>query len=795
MRPSNARYLTLALAICVAMAAPLAASDSNKSPIRFLTGPQVGEPMDLAMSFLKSQQAELGLTEADLADFVVTDHYQTGHNGVTHIYLRQRHQGIEVFNGVIAINVTRKGEIINLHNDFVSDLAGKVNGVSPAIAPEAAVASAASNLGTSLKAEPFMLRNIGGASLAVELSDAGISRDPIPAKLMYQPLEDGTVRLVWDLVINRVDTPDWWNIRVDASSGDVLSRNNWTNYESLGGPPADEYLVFPLPAGSPDDAPQSLEVGPADVDASPFGWHDTDGDLDYDFTDTRGNNVNAQEDLDANNSGGTRPDGGPGTPLSFNFVFDPNTQPGEGDNLFAAITNLFYWNNIIHDLTWHYGFDEVSGNFQTFNYTGLGNGTDEVEADAQDGSGTNNANFATPPDGSSGRMQMFIWTPPPTLTVNSPGGIAGDYPAGGAAFGPQLDGTGITGDVELVDDQDDEAGAGTFTDGCQALVGFTPGNVALIDRGACEFGVKVLNAENAGAIAAIVVNNQGDGTINMGAGAVGDQVTISSVFIGQSNGDLIKAELPTPGVNATLKLQNPINRDSDFDNGVIAHEYGHGISNRLSGGPANSGCLSGTEQAGEGWSDFWTILLNAAADDEPTDEKGVGTYLTFEGPGGLGIRNFPYTTDMLVNPQTYSNIAATNVPHGVGEIWMSMVNEMYWELRTRYGFDADFYRGDGGNNLTIQLVIDGMKMHGCNPTFVDARDGILMADMVNNGGANQCEIWRGFAKRGLGVDAVAGTINVGDETEDFSVPEGCEASIFSDGFESGDFFVWSNVNP
>ena len=59
---------------------------------------------------------------------------------------------------------------------------------------------------------------------AVELSDAGISRDPIPAKLMYQPLEDGSVRLVWDLVINRVDNPDWWNIRVDAASGEVISR-------------------------------------------------------------------------------------------------------------------------------------------------------------------------------------------------------------------------------------------------------------------------------------------------------------------------------------------------------------------------------------------------------------------------------------------------------------------------------------------------------------------------------------------------------------------------------------------
>ncbi|MBK9017885.1 MAG: M36 family metallopeptidase [Saprospiraceae bacterium] len=78
----------------------------------------------------------------------------------------------------------------------------------------------------------------------------------------------------------------------------------------------------------------------------------------------------------------------------------------------AAVTNLFYWNNHIHDFAHAYGFDEANGNFQVNNYGNGGAGNDDVRAEAQDGSGTNNANFSTPPDGQRPRMQMYIGTNP-----------------------------------------------------------------------------------------------------------------------------------------------------------------------------------------------------------------------------------------------------------------------------------------------------------------------------------------------------------------------------------------------
>src|SRR5690606_31067135 len=99
------------------------------------------------------------------------------------------------------------------------------------------------------------------------------------------------------------------------------------------------------------------------------------------------------------------PDGG--ATLDFDFNHNPNTAPI--NRLEGAITNLFYWNNIMHDVWYQYGFDEESGNFQENNYGNGGQGSDSVDAHAQDGSGTNNANFATPSDGQNPRMQMYLW--------------------------------------------------------------------------------------------------------------------------------------------------------------------------------------------------------------------------------------------------------------------------------------------------------------------------------------------------------------------------------------------------
>lgn len=133
------------------------------------------------------------------------------------------------------------------------------------------------------------------------------------------------------------------------------------------------------------------------------------------------------------------------------------------------------------------------------------------------------------------------------VTVNSPAGIAGDYFGFAASFGATISST-ISGNLVLADD-----GTASPNEACKALVngGSVSGNIAILYRGNCEFGAKVLNAENAGAIAVIVVNNSASEPIAMRPGAVGDQVTIPALMISQADGQTIIDQLGS-GINVDI---------------------------------------------------------------------------------------------------------------------------------------------------------------------------------------------------------------------------------------------------
>ena len=420
--------------------------------------------------------------------------------------------------------------------------------------------------------------------------------------------------------IYELSADDWWQIRVDAADGSELDRNNLVTKDS--------YTVFRDPIEAPSFGVRTTVVDPADPVASPFGWHDTDGVPGPESTLTTGNNVDAYTDTDFNNLPdlGSRADGG--ATLDFTFALDLGLSPAS--NTDAAVTELFYWNNRLHDIFYAYGFDETAGNFQLNNYGRGGAGGDPVLAEAQDGSSTNNANFATPIDGFAPRMQMFLW------------------------------------------------------------------NLSVPDR------------------------------------------------------------------------------DAAFDNGIVAHEYGHGVTNRLTGGPGTVSCLSVAEQPGEGWSDYFALWITQEPGDLSTDARGFGTWALGQPPTGAGIRAFPYSTDQVIDPRTYNDIKTAAVPHGVGSIFAAMLWDLHWELVSRDGFDPDLINGTGGNNLAMQLVIDGLKLQPCAPGFVDARDAILLADQLGNASANECLIWRAFARRGLGLSALQGvSASTGDGVEAFDVPAHC----------------------
>ena len=699
---------------------------------------------------------------ADLDKLAVYDAVRTRHNGATHVYLRQRHRGIEILGTESNVTIASDGRAIGSHARLARRVESRATSPEPGMSAAAAVARAAESLGLKPGEEPVTLESPSGPARATLLSSGGVSLDPIPARLVYVHAGPGPIRLAWDLVLRLPDGLHWWNLQIDAATGEVLDRSDWMD--------SDSYQVFALNLESPPEGPRTIETDPA-TSASPFGWHDTDGVAGAEFTDTRGNNVFAQDDTDANNSGGTRPSGG--SSLDFQFPLDLSQPPST--QLPPAITNLFYWNNVLHDLFYEYGFDEAAGNFQENNYGNGGSASDSVNADAQDGSGLNNANFGTPPDGSNPRMQMFLFQYP-GLSISSPAAISGAIEGGTAEFGSPVTSTPVAGSlIQALD-----AATGTdpsTTDACSAVTNDLSNSIALIDRGECAFVDKVRNAQDAGALAAVIVNNEGNEVLNMSGSD--PAIVIPSLFIGQSNGDLIKAQLGTTVLAELVE----VTRDGDFDNGIIIHEYGHGVSNRLTGGPSNVGCLDLSQSGGmgEGWSDFFALAFTHKLADTRSSVRPIGGYAV----GHLGsvrtsagIRNYPYSTDLAVNPQTYVDVETTNVPHGVGEIWALALWEMYWNLVERWGFDPDLYAGAGGNNLALQLVIDAMKVQPCEPTLVQGRDALLQADALSNSGANQCRIWRAFAKRGLGENAEGGNPNppAPNVTEDFTVPAACVAT-------------------
>ena len=159
----------------------------------------------------------------------------------------------------------------------------------------------------------------------------------------------------------------------------------------------------------------------------------------------------------------------------------------------------------------------------------------------------------------------------PELTIELPRGISGAYPAGSAEFNPPGPWS-VTAPIDLVAD-----GTASPTLACEPLVGFTPGAIALVDRGDCVFVDKVDNAQRAGAAGVIVVNNDGDGLLSMGGEGTFD---IPSVFVGQSDGDLIRQNIDG-GVRATLAQEGANDSSSRW---LIAEDFSTGFRDMWSPG-------------------------------------------------------------------------------------------------------------------------------------------------------------------------------------------------------------------
>lgn len=603
----------------------------------------------VAETFVTENLTLLKLTAEDLIGLRVSRDYVTAHNGVTHLTFQQQVNGKDVFGATINVNVDREGRVLNLSGEPMQLWFAGAALQSPPLPDTSAI---------SLSAE-----SAGVTAQVASRSDG----------LVYFPMSGGELRLAWKVTVEDSLSPNIYESLVDASDGTVLHRRNLTHYSHI---PAHGQIFTedgPIdfnPNGGPNTILPRVDASFTGIGFFPhndphFDWWNGSGQADR--TTTISNNVTAQEDRDGNNTGGFRPTAAAGE--NFNFALDLTMDPSNSQS--AAIVNLFYWNNLLHDKLYRIGFDEASGNFQVGNFGLGGSGGDPVIADAQDNrAGMTpslcNANFGTPADGTSPRMQMF-----------------------------QCDNTSPE-------------------------------------------------------------------------------------------------------------------RDGDFDNGVIAHEYGHGVHSRL----VNT---TGFQAGNEGWSDYFALSLLGDPTDNIEANHSIGNWLF-----GGGIRRQPYSTNQAIFTRTYADITdgavcasgtCSNNPamlctqdaqcgmgntcnflacqfdfqcvppatalnqgvcspeiHNTGELWA----ETLWLAR------ANLVRKLGGaiGGVTMdQLVIDGMKLSPASPDFLDGRDAILQADMANNGGAHQCLIWDAFASMGMGFSALSlGAADI-NPLEAFDTPSVCTPNI------------------
>lgn len=257
-----------------------------------------------------------------------------------------------------------------------------------------------------------------------------------------------------------------------------------------------------------------------------------------------------------------------------------------------------------------------------------------------------------------------------------------------------------------------------------------------------------------------------------GLGIAGDSVrarAYSGPVFGTANmSTSVDGQSPT----MRMGLVASTNRHTAFDADVVFHEFTHGVTNRLAGGPLDFGSLEQPQSAGmgEGWSDYFALTIQNYSRNE---EKVVTGSWISGNPNG--IRLFKYDDNF---PDNFGDIGTgryteSNPPHNIGEIWCAILMGMTRRFVERFGKDK-------GYNLSWRIVIDGLKRSRSNPSLLDARSDILKAleDLKNAGNLSvedfstaHLSAWKTFSKFGMGPNARSNGASLLGIIADFELPE------------------------
>jgi len=418
----------------------------------FLTNVSGEKRADILRNFVKENNALIGVSDSQADNLKVTADYTNPDGNLSFAHLEQFINGIPVFRGEVKAGFTKRGEMIRVINNLAPGL--DYNSLSSDFRnPVDAIKAAAGYI--SLDANQLITtpNSKDSTDLKTVFGEGDFANT---AEKMYFPTEPGVAIPAWRVLIWQ--PVNAYYVIVDAETGTMLWRKNLTEDQTQSA----TYNVYRNSNAMIDvaDNPFPMTPGPTSLtgaqgaainrtmmtligNEAPYtfnqlGWI-TDGN-----NTTDGNNAQAGLDRKLPNTGSPAnpadidPDGmATGNPNRvFNFTFtpgNPNNNTGDAplptgqtptgclastntdlptDFQKATTTQLFYIVNRYHDELYLLGFNEAARNFQNTNFTGQGNGNDRVSAQSQDCSGTNNANFTTPADGTRPTMQMYLWTGP-----------------------------------------------------------------------------------------------------------------------------------------------------------------------------------------------------------------------------------------------------------------------------------------------------------------------------------------------------------------------------------------------
>ena len=387
---------------------------------QFLTPESSRAIADSAHDFLTGQAALFGLTQNQAKALVQFADYYNPAGNMGWVEYRQEANGIPIFQGEIRLAFSAKGALARTTGNLAPGLDYASLATKPVLAPADAATRASATIGVSLNAAKIAVGAKTEDKRTTQLANGPFVR-PIRTELVYFPLEPGVATLAYSMTLWQ--DVDAYYILVDATDGTLLWRKNITAHQTQSATysvyTGDSPAPFSPSSALPGQGTQAAGVGRTTVTLignEPPNTFNNNGWMTDNVNTTTGNNVDCGLDLSSPNGIDTngRAVGSPNRVFDFPYTPAPSgtDAPTTTNSRNGAVTNLFYWTNVYHDRLYLLGFTETARNFQTNNFSRGGVGNDAVSAEVQDSSGTNNANFSTPADGSPGRMQMYLFTGP-----------------------------------------------------------------------------------------------------------------------------------------------------------------------------------------------------------------------------------------------------------------------------------------------------------------------------------------------------------------------------------------------